>query len=100
MIHFPTEEAFGSVVAEGLARDMKLFGARVGGVPEIAEGVPGTELFEADDWAGLTDAIAKWIKMGYPDSSGAGELMRQRYHPNVFVRQTLQVFREVIGDKQ
>jgi len=30
MIHFPTEEAFGGVVAEGFARDLKLFGARTG----------------------------------------------------------------------
>ena len=27
MIHFPTEEAFDSVVAEGFARDLKFFGA-------------------------------------------------------------------------
>ncbi len=40
LVHFPIEEAFGLVVAEGLARDLKLFGTRVGGIPEIAAGYP------------------------------------------------------------
>jgi len=47
LAHFPSEEAFGLVVAEALARDLKLFGARVGGVIDISTGVPGAELFGA-----------------------------------------------------
>src|SRR6185312_7477756 len=35
LLHFPSEEAFGLVVAEGLARNLKFFGARVGGIIEI-----------------------------------------------------------------
>ena len=46
LIHAPAEEAFGLVVAEGLARNLKLFGARVGGVVDIAAGTEGAELFE------------------------------------------------------
>src|SRR5205807_611372 len=62
MLHFPSEEAFGLAVAEGLARNLKFFGARVGGIIDIAGGVPGAELFAADDWGGLADGIANWIR--------------------------------------
>jgi hypothetical protein len=58
MIHFPSEEAFGSVAAEGFARDLKFFGSRTAGIVEIAEGVPEAELFELSDWAGLTESLA------------------------------------------
>ncbi|MGA9450575.1 MAG: glycosyltransferase family 4 protein [Verrucomicrobiia bacterium] len=97
MVHFPTEEAFGSVVAEGLARELKFFGARVGGIVEITEGVPGAELFASDDWTGLTNAIARWIENGCPPPAGAAALMRERYHPEVFARQHLKVYHEALN---
>jgi len=96
LVHFPTEEAFGSSVCEALARNLKLFGTRTGGIVEIAEGAPGAELFEQDDWAGLTDAIARWIGEGHPRPAGAAALMRNRYHPEVFARQHLEIYREVL----
>jgi glycosyltransferase involved in cell wall biosynthesis len=97
MIHFPTEEAFGSVVAEGLARDLKFFGARTGGIVEIATGAPGAELFEKDDWNGLTEALAKWIEAGHPPPDGAAAQMARRYHPEVFARQHVQIYRETLA---
>jgi glycosyltransferase involved in cell wall biosynthesis len=97
MVHFPTEEAFGSVVAEGFARDLKFFGARTGGIVEIANGAPGAELFEPDDWPGLTEAVAQWIKEGHPCPADASAIMRQRYHPEVYLRQHLQVYDEVLS---
>ena len=100
MVHFPTEEAFGSVVAEGFVRDLKFFGSRTGGIVEIAEGAPGAELFEPDDWPGLTEAIARWIKAGHPCAAGAATIMRQRYHPEVYLRQHLQVYHEVLSARK
>jgi glycosyltransferase involved in cell wall biosynthesis len=97
IIHFPAEEAFGSVVAEGLVRDLKFFGARVGGILEIAGGVPGVELFEKDDWPGLTEAIARWIADGHPSPTNAATLMRRRYSPEIFARQHLAIYREVLS---
>jgi glycosyltransferase involved in cell wall biosynthesis len=97
MVHFPTEEAFGSVVAEGFARDLKFFGARTGGIVEIAEGAPGAELFAPDDWPGLTESVARWIKEGHPCPAGASAIMRQRYHPEVYLRQHLQIYDEVLS---
>jgi glycosyltransferase involved in cell wall biosynthesis len=97
LIHFPFEEAFGLVAAEGLARNLKFFGARVGGLMDIADGVPGAELFALDDWQGLTAAIARWIRLGYPPATGAAPVMRARYHPLVIAQRHVEIYREVLG---
>jgi glycosyltransferase involved in cell wall biosynthesis len=97
LVHFPLQEAFGLVVAEGLARGLKFFGARVGGVPDIAEGVPGAELFARDDWTGLTVAIERWLTEDHSPSVAAASLMRQRYAPAVIARRHLEIYREVLG---
>jgi glycosyltransferase involved in cell wall biosynthesis len=96
MVHFSPAESFGLAVAEGLARDLKLFGARVGGVPDIASGVPGAELFAVDDWRGLTRAIADWIRSGYPRARGAADVMRARYHPENIARRHVEIYQEVL----
>jgi glycosyltransferase involved in cell wall biosynthesis len=99
MVHFPTEEAFGNVVVESLSRDLKFFGSRVGGIVDIATGAPGAELFERDDWAGLADAIERWIKAGCPRPQGAAAFIRGRYHPSVIARRHMEIYREVLGLK-
>jgi len=99
MVHFSSEEAFGLNVAEALARDLKVFGSRVGGISEICDGVPGAELFEKDDWDGLTAAMARWIGEGHPRPTGADTLMRNRFHPEVVARRHLEIYREVLGTK-
>jgi glycosyltransferase involved in cell wall biosynthesis len=97
LVHFPSEEAFGLVVAEALARNLKLFGARLGGIPDIADGTPNAELFGPEDWSGLTAAIARWIRNGFPRSPGAAETMRARYHPDVIAHRHLEIYREVLS---
>ena len=71
MIHFSGEESFGLVVAEGLARNLKFFGTRVGGVIDIATQVEGAELFEDNDLAGLRTAWTTWLKQGHPQPATA-----------------------------
>jgi len=95
MIHFSLEEAFGLNVAEAMARNLKFFGSRLGGIVDIAEGVPGAELFALDDWPGLTAAIARWIGQGHPRPDGAAALARERYHPEAVARRHLEVYREI-----
>ena len=97
MVHFSPAESFGLAVAEGLARDLKLFAARVGGVPDITAGVPGAELFGMDDWQGLTSAIADWIQRGFPRARGASKIMRARYHPEIIARRHVEIYREMMG---
>jgi len=99
LLHFPTEEAFGLVVAEALARDLKLFGARVGGIVDISSNVNGVELFAVDDWEGLTQSIASWIRSGHPRSPGAAAQMGQRYHPGVIARRHVEIYREVLASR-
>jgi glycosyltransferase involved in cell wall biosynthesis len=97
MVHVSPAESFGLVVAEGLARELKVFAARVGGVPDVAAGVPGAELFAQDDWRGLTQAVGNWIRCGFPRARGAAQLMRARYHPDQIARQHIEIYREVLA---
>jgi glycosyltransferase involved in cell wall biosynthesis len=96
VVHFPTEEAFGNVVVESLSRDLKFFGSRLGGIVDIAADAPGAELFGRDDWAGLADAIERWIKAGCPRPQDAAAFIRGRYHPEVIARRHLEIYREVL----
>jgi glycosyltransferase involved in cell wall biosynthesis len=99
LVHFPSEEAFGLVVAEALARNLKLFVARLGGIPDIADGAPGAELFGPEDWSGLTAAVARWMRDGFPRPVGAAEIMGRRYHPDVIARRHLEIYREVLSTR-
>ena len=99
LVHFPVEEAFGLVVAEALARNLKFFGAATGGVPDIAAGVEGAELFPAGGWTALEDALARWIEAGCPRPTRAAAVVRERYHPLVIVRRHLEIYREVLNHR-
>jgi glycosyltransferase involved in cell wall biosynthesis len=95
LIHFPQEESFGLVVAEALARDLKVFAARIGGIPDILEGTDGSEMFE--DFTALEHGITRWINEGGPRPTGNAALMRERYAPEVIARRHLGIYREVLG---
>lgn len=97
LVHFPSEEAFGLVVAEALARNLKFFGAATGGIVDIAQGIDGAELIAAMDFASLEEAIAKWLKAGAPKPQNAASVMRQRYHPTVIAQQHLEIYRQVLA---
>ena len=92
LVHFPSEEAFGLVVAEALARDLKFFGARLGGIVDIAGSAPGAELFGREDWAGLTAAVGRWIGGGHARTPGAAAVMRERYHPQAIARRHTEIY--------
>jgi glycosyltransferase involved in cell wall biosynthesis len=96
LVHVSKVETFGLVVAEALARNLKFIGFRAGGVPEIAEGVEGAELFADGDWDALKLALTKWVRAGFPCPSNAAEAMRARYHPDVIARQHLAAYRQVL----
>jgi glycosyltransferase involved in cell wall biosynthesis len=99
LVHAPVEEAFGLAVAEALARNLKFFGSRTGGVPDIADGVEGAELFAAEDWAALENSIVRWIEAGCPRPAEAAAVMRQRYHPRVIAQRHLEIYREVLNTR-
>jgi len=97
LVHFPNEEAFGLVVAEALARNLKLFGAATGGIVDIGDGVPGAELFPAADFMGLESALADWLARGCVSHTNTAELMQARYHPKIIAQRHLEIYREVLG---
>jgi glycosyltransferase involved in cell wall biosynthesis len=96
IVHFPSEEAFGLVVAEGLARNLKLFGSRVGGLIDIAAGVDGAELIDPNSSEMLAAAIEDWIDAGCPKPTTAAAIMRQRYHPQGIANRHLEIYRDVL----
>jgi glycosyltransferase involved in cell wall biosynthesis len=97
VIHFPTEEAFGNVVIEALARNLKFFGSRLGGILDSAGNAPGAELFPSDDWPGLTDALARWLAAGHPRPDDSAAYIRSRFHPDAIARRHLEIYRAVLN---
>jgi len=100
LVHVSAVESFGLAVAEALARNLKFFGFKSGGVLDIATGVEGAELFDDGDWAGLKSSIAGWIRSGFPRPETAARTMRERFHPDQIAQQHLEVYREVLGHVQ
>jgi glycosyltransferase involved in cell wall biosynthesis len=95
LVHFPTEEAFGLVVAEGLARNLRFFGSRTGGIVDIVENVPGATLHDVNDWSGLSGELEAWARA--PRSHiDAATIMRARYAPQVVAQRHLEIYREVL----
>lgn len=99
LVHIPSEEAFGLVAAEALSRNLKLFGTRVGGLPDIAAGVEGAELFPNGDDAAIEGAIDRWLQEGCTRPATAAAEMRKRYHPDVIARRHLKIYREISSRK-
>ncbi len=99
MIHFPSEESFGLVVAEALTRNLKFFGAKEGGIVDIADGVDGVELCLLNDWQDLSRRVERWIRRGFPRAQSAGETMRQRYQPHTIMRQHVEIYKELLENR-
>jgi len=97
LVHVPSEEAFGLVAAEALARNLKLFGTNIGGLRDIAEEVEGTELFELHDRAALHAAIVDWLRADCPRPRTASLEMKKRYHPEVIASQHADIYRELLS---
>ncbi len=96
LVHTPIAEAFGLVVAEALSRDLKIFGLKVGGIPDITADADGALLVEAGDWERLEQAIAAWLEQGHPPPQPSVELIRRRYLPQRIAQRHVEIYREVL----
>jgi glycosyltransferase involved in cell wall biosynthesis len=99
LLHFPQEEAFGLVVAESLARGLKLFASKVGGIPDIASGVPEADLIDPEDWEGLQRSLLRWIQRPITASQQTQQLMSARYHSKVVAQRHLQIYHSLLSQK-
>ena len=84
-----------AAVAEAMARGLKFFGADLGGIKEIAAGIPGAELHS--DFAALKCGIAAWLKAGAPRQPDAARQIAERYHPKIIAARHMEIYREVLG---
>lgn len=93
MIHCPTEEAFGLVVAEAMARGLKFFGSDLGGIRDIATGISGAELHT--DIERLIDRVRVWLKEGARRPDAVKAEIEKRYHPKVVASKHIQIYNEI-----
>jgi glycosyltransferase involved in cell wall biosynthesis len=94
-VHFPTEEAFGLVVAEALARGLKFFGSNLGGIIDITAEIEGAELH--DHIQSLKTGIINWIEAGALHPEGVSASIASRYHPHVIAQRHVEIYQEVLG---
>jgi glycosyltransferase involved in cell wall biosynthesis len=97
LVHVSQIETFGLVVAEALARNLKVFAFKENGVADIIENAQGAEGFADGDWSGLKNAMTRWIRNGFPKPLNAAAAMRERFHPATVARRHLEIYREVLG---
>jgi glycosyltransferase involved in cell wall biosynthesis len=97
LVHFPSEESFGLVAAEALARGLKVFSSKVGGLQEICAGPTDAGLIPPEDWPGLRSAIASWLRLGCHPPNESPKIMKTRYHPEVIAHRHIEIYREVIS---
>jgi len=94
-LHFPTEEAFGLVVAEAMARGLKFFGSNLGGIKDIAHGIEGAELHA--NFESLKSGIIKWLTLGALSPKSSATEIAARYHPKVVAEQHVEIYKEFLG---
>ena len=93
-VHFPSEEAFGLVVAEAMARGLKFFGANLGGIIDISEGVPGAELY--NDFDSLINGLISWVQLGGSRQPLAAQSIAERYSPKTVAQKHLEIYCKVL----
>ena len=98
LCHFPSEEAFGLVVAEALARNLKIFAPALGGILDIAGGIEGAELFPPEEWSSMRAGISRWIKEGHPRSVVTNHIMEKRVHPRIIAENHVEIYNQVLSD--
>lgn len=94
-LHFPSEESFGLVVAEAMARGLKFFGAKLGGIVDIASGIDGAELHE--DFQSLQAGVSQWLDAGASAPALAADEIASRYHPHVIAEEHLKIYQQVLA---
>lgn len=101
LVHFPYEEAFGLVVAEAMARGLKIFGSDLGGIRDICSGIDDSALIADGDYKMLGAAIRSWLL----EDAGHKRLdqmkiIKSRYAPEVVAQKHIDIYREVLAARE
>ena len=97
LIHVSREESFGLVIAEALARNLKVFAFAAGGVGEVAAGAELAELYAVNDWAALSTGVERWFSAGCPLPQTAADAIVKRHAPEVIARRHVEVYRALLA---
>ncbi len=95
--HVATEESFGLAVAEALARNLRLFAFRTGGIVDIATDLADATLIAPLDWPALSTALESWLHTGHPPARNTAQTMRQRYSSATIAAAHMAIYRELTG---
>src|SRR5258708_3609417 len=102
MIHFSSEESFGLVSTEAIARGLYLFASDVGAIRDIAEGVSRVQIFGVEQWDELKRAVRQWLISGgrkQPRPENPPSEFVRKYHPVWVARRHAEIYREVLSAK-
>jgi glycosyltransferase involved in cell wall biosynthesis len=98
MIHVSAEESFGLAVAEGLARNLRVFAFASGGVTDIIDGMLGAVSIAPGNWIELEAALENWMSAGSVGIASATQV-EQRYSSTVVARDQLEAYRLFLSAK-
>jgi glycosyltransferase involved in cell wall biosynthesis len=99
LVHVSREESFGLAVAEGLARDLKVFAFNTGGLADVMAGIPAADSFATGNWSALTEAVGSWLRAGAPPPSPSSPTIFERYAPVKVAARHLEVYRELLSTR-
>jgi glycosyltransferase involved in cell wall biosynthesis len=103
MLHVSSEESFGLIFGEALARNLPLFASDVGAVRQIANGVANCCVFQPSDLAGLLSSLRHWINTNSYLATrdyAPNRVIEARNQPRVVAAQHMGVYREVLAARR
>jgi glycosyltransferase involved in cell wall biosynthesis len=100
LIHFPSEESFGLVVAEALARNLKVFASKIGGINEIVQSHEEVALLDPNNWMGLESEVGEWIATGCSRPKTSYLKIAEKYAPLRIAQTHFEVYHQIIADRK